>query len=88
MIRHGIILRTGSHGLPALVWENVYRQRWQQDRVKNAGPITRVLTMHATDTDPIWFAADCAAKGHGWYVAPGVLAKHGVSFDAMKREGA
>jgi hypothetical protein len=82
------------HGLPAMVWESGFHSRWMQERAQYAGPITRVLTAHVFDqavpvgtiTDPLRFAADCAARGHDWYVTQQVLDITGVSFEAMLKE--
>ena len=65
MIRHGIILETGSHG--------------------RAQPYGIRSDLYAK---PPEFAADCAAKGHGWSVTQEVIDRKGVSYAAMKREAA
>jgi hypothetical protein len=34
------------HGMPGIVWENVYVQDWHRGREQNCSSVTRVLTTH------------------------------------------
>lgn len=72
-------------GKRAIVWENVWA--WQKKHAGSAREITRVLSMHARNVNPIDFAKDCAKKGHHWFVEPTMLSVWGVTFEEMVEAG-
>jgi len=81
---------TSMHGMPGFIFENVWLSTGYnfQAGAANCKSVTRVLSLHAVNlTDPLRFAADCAAKGHDWYVCPHVLRRHSVTYEQMVGEG-